>query len=239
MQPDGRNLFGRGALASPLNPRDKEAYTAEIRSEWGLITHADLTTICLTLKQKWRVHWGGLIFAQRCHFVQGWPLKSVPLSYCPSIPGVFHTSLRNYINLSGHNFQRRSGSELLARLGISDTDGSTLSWYMVYITGSFGLILLPFVRVSVVTRCLLILQLRSLQPWETVFICWRIDGCVLKIAVTPRYLHHMRGSGTAFGPWCSGMEEMVFWCVGSSWWLDGKSTLIRGWYLSLPLTIRI
>ena len=35
---------GRGA--SPLNPGDKEAYTADISSEWGLITHADLTTIC-------------------------------------------------------------------------------------------------------------------------------------------------------------------------------------------------
>ena len=50
--------------------------------------------------------------------------------------------------------------ELLARLGISDTEGSTLSWSMVYITGSFGLILVPFV-VAVVTRCLLILLLTS------------------------------------------------------------------------------
>ena len=30
----------------PLNPGDKEAHTKDIRSEWGLITHADLAAIC-------------------------------------------------------------------------------------------------------------------------------------------------------------------------------------------------
>ena len=52
--------------------------------------------------------------------------------------------------------------ELLACLGISDNDDETLSWSMVYITGSFGLILLPFVF-AVVTRCLLVLLLKCIH----------------------------------------------------------------------------
>jgi hypothetical protein len=48
MQMDGANLFDPkdSREARPPNPSDKEAYTEDIRSECGLITHADLAAIC-------------------------------------------------------------------------------------------------------------------------------------------------------------------------------------------------
>ena len=84
---DERNLFdakdSRGA--SPLNPGDKEAYTDDIRAEWGCITHADLAIICKMILafEAETASWysGKLVFAQRRHSIQSGSFKSVSSTF--------------------------------------------------------------------------------------------------------------------------------------------------------------
>ena len=220
---DGRNLFdakdGRGA--SPLNPGDKEAYTADIRSEWGLITHADLTTICkmiLNFEAEMAGALGG-----------SFSLKDVIL-FKVDLSKAFHLLSFNpgsvpYLASELYQSEWPQFSEeireLLARLGISDTEGSTLSWSMVYITGSFGLILLPFVF-AVVTRCLLILLLRSLHGK----LCSYVDdsmGVCLK-----SQLHH---------DICTICEvvELLLGPDAVEWkkWFFGRKLVMIGWKVDL------
>ena len=220
---DGRNLFdakdGRGA--SPLNPGDKEAYTADIRSEWGLITHADLTTICkmiLNFEAEMAGALGG-----------SFSLKDVIL-FKVDLSKAFHLLSFNpgsvpYLASELYQSEWPQFSEeireLLARLGISVTEGSTLSWSMVYITGSFGLILLPFVF-AVVTRCLLILLLRSLHGK----LCSYVDdsmGVCLK-----SQLHH---------DICTICEvvELLLGPDAVEWkkWFFGRKLVMIGWKVDL------
>jgi hypothetical protein len=220
---DGRNLFdakdGRGA--SPLNPGDKEAYTADIRSEWGLITHADLTTICkmiLNFEAEMAGALGG-----------SFSLKDVIL-FKVDLSKAFHLLSFNpgsvpYLASELYQSEWPQFSEeireLLARLGISDIEGSTLSWSMVYITGSFGLILLPFVF-AVVTRCLLILLLRSLHGR----LCSYVDdsmGVCLK-----SQLHH---------DICTICEvvELLLGPDAVEWkkWFFGRKLVMIGWKVDL------
>ena len=71
----------------------------------------------------------------------------------------------------------------LALLGVAVLNNSTRSWSLLYVTGSFGLILLPFVF-CVVTRCFLILVKNAIRGRA----CSYVDDTM---AVTlSRYLHH-------------------------------------------------
>ena len=220
---DGRNLFdakdGRGA--SPLNPGDKEAYTSDIRSEWGLISHADLAAICKMI----------LNFEAEMADAMGssFSLKDVIL-FKVDLSKAFHLLSFNpesvpYLACELYQSEwpqfSEEISELLARLGISDTEGSTLSRSMLYITGSFGLILLPFVF-AVVTRCLLVLLLKSLHGK----LCSYVDdsmGVCLK-----SQLHH---------DICTICEvvELLLGPDAVEWkkWFFGRKLVMIGWKVDL------
>lgn len=220
---DGRNLFdakdSRGA--SPLNPGDKEAYTEDIRTEWGCIEHADLATICKMI----------LAFEAETAGIMGgsFSLKDVIL-FKVDLSKAFHLlsfSPDSVPYLACELYQSEwpqfteEIKELLVKLGIADTEGSTLSWSMLYVTGSFGLILLPFVF-AVVTRCLLILLLKSLHGK----LCSYVDdsmGVCLK-----SQLHH---------DICTICEvvELLLGPDAVEWkkWYFGRKLVMIGWKVDL------
>ena len=88
---DGRNLFDPkdSRETRPLNPGDKEAHTKDIRSEWGLITHADLAAICKMI-----------------------------LNFEAEMAGVMGSSFRSKTSFCSRLISQRI-RELLAQLGIS------------------------------------------------------------------------------------------------------------------------
>ena len=220
---DGRSLFdakdSRGA--SPLNPTDKEQYTENIRTEWGNIRHADLSEICRMI----------LDFEANMTGIMGssFSLKDV-LLFKVDLSRAFHLltfSPESVPLLACELFQAEwpafseEVESLLSQLGIIDTEGGTLSWSMVYLTGSFGLILLPFVF-GVVTRCLLFLLLKSLHGR----ICSYVDD---SMGVCLRsQLHH---------DICT-ICEVVELLLGPSaveWkkWFFGRVVVMIGWKIDL------
>ena len=161
---EGRTLFdakdSRGP--SPLNPSDKQKYTDNLRREWGSIEHADLQQICkmiLDFEARMTGQWGNsfslrdvVLFKvdlSRAFHLLSFDADSIPLLTSE----LYQTEWPEFSD----ELER-----LLAELGIGITPDSTRSWSMVYITGSFGLILLPFVF-GVVTRCLLHLLLKAIH----------------------------------------------------------------------------
>jgi len=221
--PDGRNLFdakdARGA--SPLNPVDKEQYTEDIRSEWGNISNADLPSICRMI----------LAFEAETAGIMGnsFLLKDVIL-FKVDLSKAFHLlsfDPESVPYLACELFQSEwprfsdEVKELLACLGIGGTDDEMLSWSMVYITGSFGLILLPFVF-AVVTRCLLFLLLKSIHGK----LCSYVDdsmGVCLK-----SQLHH---------DICTICEviELLLGPKAVEWkkWYFGRVLVMIGWKIDL------
>jgi hypothetical protein len=220
---DGRNLFdakdGRGA--SPLNPVDKEQYTEDIRSEWGTISSADLASICRMI----------LAFEAETAGIMGnsFLLKDVIL-FKVDLSKAFHLLSFNpesvpYLacELFQSEWPRFSEEvkELLARLGIGVTDDDTLSWSMVYITGSFGLILLPFVF-AVVTRCLLVLLLKSIHGKLCSYVDDSMGVCLRS------QLHH---------DICTICEviELLLGPTAVEWkkWYFGRVLVMIGWKIDL------
>jgi hypothetical protein len=221
--PNGRTLFDAkdGKGASPLNPADKERYTEDIRSEWGDISNADLAAICrmiLAFEAEMAGKLGGsfslkevILFKvdlSRAFHLLSFSPESVPYLACE----LFQSEWPQF---------SEEMKDLLTQLGISVTDNSTLSWSMVYITGSFGLILLPFVF-AVITRCLLILLLKSIHGR----LCSYVDdsmGVCLK-----SQLHH---------DVCTICEvvELLLGPTAVEWkkWYFGRVVVMIGWKIDL------
>ena len=182
---EGRQLFdakdNRGG--HPLNPEDKKEFTNNIRYEWGKIENADLELFCKQILQFeddmqdelgsdfhiGEVNLFKFDLSRAFHLLSFHP-DSVPLLACELHQATWPEFTPQIL-------------QWLALLGVTVLSNSTRSWSLLYVTGSFGLILLPFVF-CVVTRCFLILVKMAIRGRA----CSYVDDTM---AVTlSRYLHH-------------------------------------------------
>ena len=225
---EGRTLFdakdSRGS--SSLNPTvddNKHQYTEDLRAEWGSIQHADLRQICEMILEFEATMAGRMgssfslrdvvlfkVDLSRAFHLLSFAAESVPLLTSELYQTVwpeFSTEL----------------CELLTQLGVDITPESTRSFSMVYITGSFGLILLPFVF-GVVTRCLLYLLLRAIHGRLVSYVDDSM-GVTLK-----NYLHH------DICAICEVIELLLGpQAVEYKKWFFGRQIVMIGWKVDLDL----
>jgi hypothetical protein len=220
---EGRQLFDakdtRGGY--PLNPTDKVAYTDYIRHEWGCIQNADLNEICTMI----------LNFEcdMRTSFGDDFSLADVIL-FKFDLCKAFHLlsfSPRSVRYLACELHQKvwpKFTPEMLVAflaLGITLTNDTKESWSLLYVTGSFGLIMLPFVF-CVVTRCFLLLVQHGIYGRA----CSYVDDTMC--VTLKKYLYHDLAAV------CE-IAEMLLGPFAMEWkkFYAGRIMVTLGWQINL------
>ena len=219
----GRQLFDAkdSSNGSPLNPTDRKSFTERLRDEWGPIENASLSDICkmiLEFEDRMAEDLGTLfnprdvvlfkVDLSRAFHLLSFDAQSVPLLACQLYQDEWPEFSPELL-------------EVFNALGVDVTAEITRSWSVVYGTGSFGLIVLPFVF-AVVTRCLLHLIRCAIHGAA----CSYVDD---SMAVTMiQFLHH------DIAAVCE-VAELLLGPHAVEWtkWFYGRRLVMIGWEIDL------